>query len=309
MDKLDQKNLGPNGTKSLTFFMDSGDRDPTALAVESFFRINLAIIKSLYPEVEEREAIREELKDHFEILLFHPIGNSLYSCFRKWRTVSPKCPFDFLLKAVETEYDIYVRNNFNLHSMKDWKQGVDEPVREYNKRYRERLAELYPDFENMPYRRANEKSERTNSLRMEVVRNYIAGLKDELIYMMSVFNSSDKCLETVMINAESYENEWIEMKERIKEEENKREYYRHLSSSVDSHKGKDKLECHNCGKYGHFKRECNERLAECKFCTKRGHLIQFCYRRRSSLIGISKSDTPRKFVALVLARNCHVIDC
>uniref|UniRef100_A0A0N5BAZ8 Uncharacterized protein n=1 Tax=Strongyloides papillosus TaxID=174720 RepID=A0A0N5BAZ8_STREA len=197
MEKLDEENCGPNGTKPL-----------------SFFRTNIKVIKSVYLDVEEREAIREELKNHFDTLLYHPVGNNLYCCFIKWRAVISKCRFTFLIRIVKDAYELRLRNNFDLHCMDDWKQKDDEPVRGYNRRYRQRLIELYPDFMNKLYRMTNNRSDEANFLRTEIVGNYIASLKNELVDIMPIFKRNEKSLEIVMETAEYYEKEWAERKKR-----------------------------------------------------------------------------------------------
>ncbi|CAH2109170.1 unnamed protein product [Euphydryas editha] len=34
------------------------------------------------------------------------------------------------------------------------------------------------------------------------------------------------------------------------------------------------IKCYNCGKYGHFKNQCNSR--QCNYCGKKGHLYNDC---------------------------------
>uniref|UniRef100_A0A0K0FTX9 PIR Superfamily Protein n=1 Tax=Strongyloides venezuelensis TaxID=75913 RepID=A0A0K0FTX9_STRVS len=144
MEKHCQKKCGSFGNKSLTFFMKSGDFQPTPLATKTFFKINMAVINTVYPEVEEREAIREELKNHFITLLYYPIGDSFYSCFNNCTDKNSKCQFYSLIKT-------------------DWRKKDDETCFEYNKRYRQVLAEIFPDFENKFNRMTNDRSEEYTS--------------------------------------------------------------------------------------------------------------------------------------------------
>uniref|UniRef100_A0A0N5C478 CCHC-type domain-containing protein n=1 Tax=Strongyloides papillosus TaxID=174720 RepID=A0A0N5C478_STREA len=300
MERLDRKNRGPNGTRPLIHYMNPEDKTPIALAVELFFSHNILVIKSVYPDIIEREDLREELKDHFESLLHRPVGNNLHSCFRKWRSVSPDCQFGYLIKVVKKVYETYVKNNFNLHTMKDWKQRDGESVRDYNLRYYQRLAELYPDFENTLYRMTGDETDQNNFWRMEIVGKYIASLRPELRNKMPVFKNNEKCLENAMVTAEAYEKELSEMEERIVLREQRERRYERRTYSVEARGNRDELECHNCGKKGHLKRECRKPLAECQHCKKKGHLIQFCYGKRARPGGNMNTETSKKLVALVI---------
>lgn len=84
MEKANQKNCEPNETKSLTFFMNSGDTDPSTVTIESFFKTNIPIIRLDNLNNEEKEAIREELKNYLDTLLHRLVENSLNSYFPKW---------------------------------------------------------------------------------------------------------------------------------------------------------------------------------------------------------------------------------
>uniref|UniRef100_A0A0N5C9M2 DNA-directed DNA polymerase n=1 Tax=Strongyloides papillosus TaxID=174720 RepID=A0A0N5C9M2_STREA len=82
MERLDKKNRGSDKTKPLVHFMDPGDKEPSAMSVESFFQANYAVIRSVFPNVEERESYREELKDNFQNLLIRLLYNSLYGTLK-----------------------------------------------------------------------------------------------------------------------------------------------------------------------------------------------------------------------------------
>uniref|UniRef100_A0A0N5C4W9 Ras-GEF domain-containing protein n=1 Tax=Strongyloides papillosus TaxID=174720 RepID=A0A0N5C4W9_STREA len=61
--------------------MDPGDKEPSAVSVESFFQATHAVIGSVFPNVEKRESYREELKDHSQNLLIRSLRNSPYGTF------------------------------------------------------------------------------------------------------------------------------------------------------------------------------------------------------------------------------------
>uniref|UniRef100_A0A0N5BUR8 RNA-directed DNA polymerase n=1 Tax=Strongyloides papillosus TaxID=174720 RepID=A0A0N5BUR8_STREA len=119
----------------------------------------------------------------------------------------PGCQFGYLIKVVKAVYEKYVKNNFNLRAMRGWKQRMDEAVRDYNLRYRNKLAEIYPDYGNSLYRKAMTEAERGDYWRVEIVNTYIASLTKELREKMPIIPDHEKCLETAMTIAENYEKE------------------------------------------------------------------------------------------------------
>uniref|UniRef100_A0A0K0EVW0 Retrotrans_gag domain-containing protein n=1 Tax=Strongyloides venezuelensis TaxID=75913 RepID=A0A0K0EVW0_STRVS len=210
MEKLDRANRGGNGLKPLIQYMNPGEKNPTALAVELFFRTNISVIKEVYPDIIERENLREELKDRFERLLHQPLGNSLYIYYHKWKAVSPDCQFGYLIRVVKTIYERYVWKQFNLQSMKGCKQRSDESIIDYNDRFGSRLAEIYPDNENSMYRASMNEPERDDHWRMKIVNIYVASLTNELREKIPIFDSNNKHLEHAMNTAVFHEKKHID---------------------------------------------------------------------------------------------------
>uniref|UniRef100_A0A0N5BQL0 CCHC-type domain-containing protein n=1 Tax=Strongyloides papillosus TaxID=174720 RepID=A0A0N5BQL0_STREA len=283
MERLNRANRGGNGLKPLHQFMNPEDKNPTALV-------------EVLPDIIERENLREELKDRFERLLHQPLGNSLYTCYRKWRAVSPGCQFGYLIKVVKAVYEKYVKNNFNLRAMRGWKQRMDEAVRDYNLRYRNKLAEIYPDNENSLYRKAMTEAERGDYWRVEIVNTYIASLTKELREKMPIIPDHAKCLETAMTIAENYEKELDdreakqELIERMNKAGTRRVLVGKMSQPAEYSKDRKSLVCHNCGFKGHLKNECRRPPVACQHCGKSGHLIQYCYGKRPQPRGKSNSS-------------------
>uniref|UniRef100_A0A0N5BYS3 CCHC-type domain-containing protein n=1 Tax=Strongyloides papillosus TaxID=174720 RepID=A0A0N5BYS3_STREA len=248
MDKLDKKNRGSNGTKPLSYFMNNDDQDPTAVAVDQFFGTNMEVIRLVYPNIHEREAIREELKSHFETLLCKPPGNSLLSCYKKWRAVSPNCQFGFLIGMVRKAYARQTSVKANLQLMKSWKQRGDETVHDYNLRYLRKMKEIYPDFENTLYKKATLPDGSLDYWRMEIAGVYMASLLPALRKKMPLLAPNDKCLEIAMITAEFCEEEYAD-RYRKANEVNERKGGAVFFNRVGNEN--EQLICHNCGNKGH----------------------------------------------------------
>uniref|UniRef100_A0A0N4ZI27 CCHC-type domain-containing protein n=1 Tax=Parastrongyloides trichosuri TaxID=131310 RepID=A0A0N4ZI27_PARTI len=306
------------GIVPLSNYIKKNQIKPNALEAENFFYENTNAINSFFPTEELMEDNCQELKLLMCSLLKVPVGNELFVCYENNREQFPKAEFEFLIETVRCDYIKAVNIISDPDSLRTERQRHDESVRDFNDRFNQQLAIIYPFYG----RRKTDKiwkgepnlTQEEIILRTELFYIYCGNLISRIRNKIPDFKVADKCLKVAMEKAFNIETTingiWkafqlskfltATMKNRSKHMK-----FFDIQTSLDIANDKPVInrqeieltvEHYNCETPGYYNKDRKRQRVICQNCGKLGHINKYCRSGRHRNYGNYKKRRIRRTI-------------